>query len=292
MIAVTGKTMLALVAAGWLAEALASTHADIDAGVAAYTAGDSEAALTSYTAAEADLGERPEIHFNKGLALLAKGDKEGARKAFEHGTESEFSAVHASAEYELGNLELDAEAFDAAIERYTKCLKLKPDHANAKWNLELALLKKKQKEEEEEKKKKEEEKNKDENKDEKKDEEKKDEEKKDEEKKDEEKKDEEKKDEEKKDEEKKDEEKKDEEKKDEEKKDEEKKDEEKKDEPKPDEQKKPEDQKGEQQQPQPQPQPQPLDKADLDKALEQLDEEDLFQLGRPQGRPVPVEKDW
>ena len=270
---ISSKTMLGLLAAGWLAEALASTHGDIDAGVAAYNAGDSEAALTSYAAAEADLGERPEIHFNKGLALLAKDDKEGARKAFEHGTESEFSAVHASAEYELGNLELDAEAFDAAIERYTKCLKLRPDHANAKWNLELALLKKKQKEEEEEKKKKEEEKNKDE---EKKDEEKKDEQKKDEQKKDEEKKDEQKKDEEKKDEQKKDEEKKDEEKKDEEKKDEEKKDEEKRDEEKKDEQ----------------PQPQPLDRADLDKALEQLDAEDQFQLGRPQGRQVPVEKDW
>lgn len=266
----SSKTLLGLLAAGWLAEALASTHGDIDAGVAAYNAGDSEAALTSYAAAEADLGERPEIHFNKGLALLAKDDKEGARKAFEHGTESEFSAVHASAEYQLGNLELDAEAFDAAIERYTKCLKLQPDHQNAKWNLELALLKKKQKEEEEEKKKKEEEeKNKDENKDETKDEEKKDENK-DEEKKDEEKKDE-----------KKDEEKKDEEKKDEQKP-EDKPGDEKKDEQKPDEQK------GEQQQPQ----PQPLDRADLDKALEQLDAEDKFQLGRPQGRQVPVEKDW
>jgi Ca-activated chloride channel family protein len=276
---ITGKTLLGLVAAGWLAEALASTHGDIDAGVAAYTAGDAEAALTSYAAAEADLGERPEIHFNKGLALLAKDDKEGARKAFEHGTESEFSAVHASAEYELGNLELDAEAFDAAIERYIKCLKLQPDHAHAKWNLELALLKKKQKEDEEKKKQEEQDKNKDENENENKDEEKKDEEKKDEEKKDEEKQDEEKKDEEKKDEEKKDE-----EKKDEEKKDEPKPEEEKKDEPKPDEQK------GEQQQPQPE--PKPLDRADLDKALEQLDAEDQFQLGRPTGRQVPVERDW
>lgn len=273
----SSKTLLGLMAAGWLAEALASTHGDIDAGVAAYNAGDSEAALTRYAAAEADLGERPEIHLNKGLALLAKDDKEGARKAFEHGTESEFSAVHASAEYQLGNLELDAEAFDAAIERYTKCLKLQPDHQNAKWNLELALLKKKQKEEEEEKKKKEEEeKNKDENKD----QENKDEEKKDDENKDEEKKDEEKKDEEKKD----DEQKKDEEKKDEQKPEDKPGDEQKKDEPKPDEQK--------DEQQQPQPQPQPLDRADLDKALEQLDAEDKFQLGRPQGRQVPVEKDW
>jgi Ca-activated chloride channel family protein len=263
----SSKTLLGLLAAGWLAEALASTHGDIDAGVAAYNAGDSEAALTSYLAAEADLGERPEIHFNKGLALLAKDDKEGARKAFEHGTESEFSAVHASAEYQLGNLELDAEAFDAAIERYTKCLKLQPDHQNAKWNLELALLKKKQKEEEEEKKKKEEEKNKDENKDEEKKDENKDEEKKDEkERRGEEGRGEEE----------------DEEKKDEQKPEDKPGDEDKKDEQKPDEQK------GEQ----PQPQPQPLDRADLDKALEQLDAEDKFQLGRPQGRQVPVEKDW
>ena len=264
MIAAGSKTLLGLIAAGWLAEALASTHGDIDTGVAAYRAGDSEAALQSYAAAEADLGEQPEIHFNKGLALLAKDDKDGARKAFEHGTESEHAAVAASAEYELGNLELDAEAFEPAIERYIKCLKLQPDHASAKWNLELALLKKQQKEEEEKKK----------------DEEKKDDENKDEEKKDEENKDEEKQDEEKQDEEKKDEEKKDEEKKDEEKKDEEKKDEP-KDEPKQDEQKE-----------QPQPEPQPLDRADLDKALEQLDAEDQFQLGRPMGRQAPVEKDW
>ena len=261
MIAAGSKVLLGLVAAGWLAEALASTHGDIDAGVAAYRAGDSEAALQSYAAAEADLGEQPEIHFNKGLALLAKDDKESARKAFEHGTESEHAAVAASAEYELGNLELDAEAFEPAIDRYIKCLKLQPDHASAKWNLELALLKKKQKEEEEKKKQEEQDKN-----DEKKDDEKKDDEKKDE-----------PKDEEKKDEPK--DEEKPEEKKDEPK--DEEKPEEKKDEPKQDEQKE-----------QPQPEPQPLDRADLDKALEQLDAEDQFQLGRPMGRQAPVEKDW
>jgi Ca-activated chloride channel family protein len=269
------KTLISLVAAGWLAEALASTNANIDAGVAAYNSGDFEAALTSYTAAEGDLGERPELHFNKGLALLAKDDKEGARKAFEHGTESEHANVASSAEYELGNLELDAEAFEAAIERYKKCLILRPDHASAKWNLELALLKKKQKEDEEKKKE-----------DEKKDDEKKDEDKKEEDKKDDEKKEEDKKDE-KKEEDKKDE-KKEEDKKEEDKKDEEKK---KEDEKKQDEQKKP-DEKKQDEQKQPEPQPQPLNKADLDKALEQLDNEDPFALGRPQGRQVPVEKDW
>ncbi len=35
-----------------------------------------------------------------------------------------------------------------------------------------------------------------------------------------------------------------------------------------------------------------MDKADLDKALEQLDEQDRFLLGRPPALMVPVEKDW
>ncbi|MFZ6181408.1 tetratricopeptide repeat protein [Nannocystis pusilla] len=278
----TSKLLTAVLAAGWLAEALAGKNSDVEAGIAAYNSGDHEAALTAYAAAEAELGERPEIFYDRGLALVAKGDKDEARKAFERGTESTHPDVHASSEYELGNLDLDAEAFDPAIEHYIKCLKAKPDHANAKWNLELALLKKKQKEEEE-KKKQEEEKKDQENQDEKN----KDEEKKDEEKKDEEKQDEEKKDEQKQDEEKKDEQKQDEEKKDEQKPEEQKQDEQKQNEQKQDEQKQ---EKGEQPQPRPQPQPQ-LDRADLDKALEQLDAEDNFQLDRP-ARQIRVEKDW
>ncbi len=277
----SSKLLATLLAAGWLAEALAGKNSDIEAGIAAYNAGDHEAAIASYAAAEADLGERPEIFYDRGLALLAKGDKDEARKAFERGTESTNAQVHASSEYELGNLDLDAEAFDEAIGHYIKCLKTQPEHANAKWNLELALLKKKQKEEEEKKKKEQEEKDKQDQQDENKDEEKKDEEKKDEQKQDE---------------------KKDEEKKDEPKQDEQKKDEPKPDEPKPDEQKqdqkpepKPDEKKQDEQKPDDsksqQPQPQQLDKADLDKALEQLDAEDKFQLGRP-SRPVQVDKDW
>ncbi|SFE08225.1 TPR repeat-containing protein, partial [Nannocystis exedens] len=176
----TSKLLAAVLAAGWLAEALAGKNSDVEAGIAAYNSGDHEAALAAYAAAEAELGERPEIFYNRGLALIAKGDKDEARKAFERGTESTHPDVHASSEYELGNLDLDAEAFDPAIEHYIKCLKAKPDHANAKWNLELALLKKKQKEEEE-KKKQEEEKKDQENKDEQKqDEQKQDEQKQDE----------------------------------------------------------------------------------------------------------------
>lgn len=285
---VSSKLALTLIAAGWLAEALAGKNSDIEAGIAAYTAGDHDAAIAAYAAAESTLGERPEIFYDRGLALLAKDAKDDARKAFERGTESTNAQVHASSEYELGNLDLDAEAFDEAIVHYIKCLKAQPEHANAKWNLELALLLKKKKEEEE-KKKQEENKDKqdqqDQDQQDKQDQDKQDQQ---DENKDEQKQDEDKKDDQKQDEQKQDEEKKDEQKQDQPKPDEQKPDEQKQDEQKQDEQK--QDQPGQQQQ-QPQPQPVQLDKADLDKALQQLDEEDKFLLGRP-GRPVPVDKDW
>ncbi len=271
------KIVLGLVAAGWLATALASKNSDIEAGIRAYEDGDSEAALLAYAAAEEALGERPEIHFNRGLALLAKGDPEAARKAFEHGSESEHEAVRASAEYELGNLDFDAEAWDAAIEHYIACLKINADHQSAKWNLELARLRKKEQEEEQEKD------------DENKDDENKDDENKDDENKDDENKDDENKDDENKDDENKDDENKDDENKDDENEDDENKDEQNQDEQNQDEQNQDEQNQDEQNQ---QPQPQPVERADLDKALEELDSQDNFFLGKPLGRSRPVEKDW
>ncbi|MBL8948815.1 MAG: tetratricopeptide repeat protein, partial [Myxococcales bacterium] len=136
--------------AGWLADKLASTDADVEAGIDAYEAGDHDGALGHYDRAVERLGERPEISFDRGLALLAKGELEPARTAFERASEADDTEVRASALYELGNLALDAEDFDGAIARYIDCLKARPDHENAKWNLELALLRKQKKEEEQE----------------------------------------------------------------------------------------------------------------------------------------------
>jgi Ca-activated chloride channel family protein len=137
--------------AGWLAQTLASTDADIDAGVAAYEAEDFEAALGHFDAAKERLGERPEVAFDRGLALLKLEKPEEARTAFERASEAEEDTLRASAHYELGNLEFDAEAYEAAIARYTDALKANPLHANAKWNLELALLEKQKQDEEQEK---------------------------------------------------------------------------------------------------------------------------------------------
>ncbi len=281
-----GKTLLGLVAAGWLATVLASTNGDVDAGIAAYEAGDHDAALAAYAAAEEALGERSEIHYNRGLALLAKDDREAARKAFEHGSESEDERVRASAEYELGNLDFDAEAWEGAIEHYIACLKVNPEHQAAKWNLELARLRKKQQEEEQEKD--EDEKDEDE-----KDEDEKSEDEKSEDEKSEDEKDEDEKSEDEKDEDEQDEDEQNEDEQDEKSEDEKSEDEKSEDEKNQEEQSQDEQDKGEdEQEQQQQPQQQPVERADLDKALEELDAQDDFFLGRPLGRTAPVEKDW
>lgn len=134
---------------GWLAEALASTDADVDAAIAAYEDEDYDRATEHLDAAVARRGERSELYYDRGLLLLAKGDSEGARTAFQHGTESRELQVQASSHYELGNLAVAAEDWEGAIAAYIACLRAQPDHQNAKWNLELALLRKQEQDKQE-----------------------------------------------------------------------------------------------------------------------------------------------
>ena len=144
------RTTVAVLLAGWLADRLASTDVDVEAGIGAYEAGNHDDALAAFDRAVARLGERAELSFDRGLVLLAKDDAEGAKSAFERASEADDANVRASAFYELGNLAFEAEDWDGAIAHYTDCLKARPEHENAKWNLELALLRKQKKEEEEE----------------------------------------------------------------------------------------------------------------------------------------------
>lgn len=148
---VLGKLVFAGVLGGFIAEWFARTDPNVDDGVAALAAGDGEAALAAFTLAVDERGPLPEIEFDKGLAYVLLGDVEAAKTAFEHGTESDDPVVRASSHYALGNLAFDAEDWEGAIAQYTDCLRARPDHANAKWNLELALAKRDEQREEEEK---------------------------------------------------------------------------------------------------------------------------------------------
>ncbi|MBL4685890.1 MAG: tetratricopeptide repeat protein [Nannocystaceae bacterium] len=144
------KPVLALLVAGWLADLLSGKDSDVEAGVLAYEAGESETALSHFDAAVDRLGERPELDFDRGLALLAQGETDKARKAFEHASEAQDADVRGSALYEIGNIALDTEDYEGAVTAYIECLKARPEHQNAKWNLEIALVKRAEEEEEEE----------------------------------------------------------------------------------------------------------------------------------------------
>ena len=298
---------------GWLAVSLASTDPDVDRSIEAYGNKDYAAAQEALELAKERRGDLPELMLNQGLYQLGAGQKEAAPKSFERGSESEHDQVRASAFYSLGNLAFDAKDWDGAIEAYKKCLRAMPEHSAAKWNLELALARKKQ-QEEDEKKKQDQDKDKknsggDNSDEEKSEEEKSDEEKSEEEKSDEEKSDEEKSEDEKSEDKKSDEEKSQEEKSGEEKSEQEKSEEKKSQDSQSGEEEKSEEEKSQEQKSQgaqegqdesekkeekpaaPVAPPQAIDKADMDKALEELDNQDSFIFGKPRRR-IRVKRDW
>jgi len=271
------KVGAALLVAGWLAQQLARPDRDVERGIAAYEARAFEEALAAFDAAVERRGERPELSFDRGLVLLAQDDREGAKTAFERASEADDARVRASAHYQLGNLAFDASEWDAAVTHYIECLKALPDHGNAKWNLELALERKRA---EEEKQKEEEQQKQDQQ-------------------------DQDQQDQDQQDRDQQDQDQQDQDQQDGDPQDQDSEQEEKPDEPKPEEadDSKPEqppegeDEKKDEPEPQDdaqerQAEPQAIDQMDIDKALEQLDEQDAFMLDRPRGGYAPPEKDW
>jgi Ca-activated chloride channel family protein len=252
---------------GWLAKALARTDPDIDAAVAAYEAEDMDLALQHLDAATERRGQRPEIEYDRGLALLATGDKEAAREAFQRGTESDVWGVLASSHYELGNLSMMDEDWETAITQYIACLRAQPDHQNAKWNLELALQRKREQEKKEQEEK---EKNDQQNQDQQN-----------------------------QDQQNQDQQNQDQQNQDQQNQDQQNQDQQNQDQQNQDQQNQGQDQQKQDQQQQPPAEPKeqpaqakPIESGDLDAALEQLDRQDQFLLGRPRGSRRPVEKDW
>lgn len=183
-----GSAFVYLLLAGAIAQALAARDQDIEAAKVAYEEQRYEPAATHLAQAKERRGDRPEIAFNLGLLAMAQDDDASAKKLFERASESPEDDLRASARFELGNLAFDAKDWDSAIANFIDCLKERPLHEDAKWNLELALAEKQKEEKEKEKNKDQDKENKDE---ENKDEDNKDEENKDEDNKDEDNKDEE-----------------------------------------------------------------------------------------------------
>ncbi len=115
---------------------------------AAWTRGDfEEAARVYFEQAQSGAGGDT-TWFNLGTAALAVADTSVARAALEAAVRSVDPEIRFRARYNLGLLELrlavrdarnETEHLEEARHHYREALLLKPDDADAKWNLELAI---------------------------------------------------------------------------------------------------------------------------------------------------------
>ncbi|HEX2120092.1 MAG TPA: hypothetical protein VHL59_00485 [Thermoanaerobaculia bacterium] len=84
-----------------------------------------------------ELAPSPRGAFNLGTAQVAAGENEEGSATLTQSMDD--PAVRPEALFNRANSALAAKAFDPAIADYIEALKLRPDHAGAKRNLEIAL---------------------------------------------------------------------------------------------------------------------------------------------------------
>ncbi|MFO7567547.1 MAG: tetratricopeptide repeat protein [Enhygromyxa sp.] len=280
---------------GWLARALASTDSDVDAAIASYEAGDHAAAIEQLDAAVARRGERAELYYDRGLILVATGELDDARALFQNGTLSEHPQVQASSHYQLGSLALALEDWDGAIEAFRECLRIQPEHHNAKWNLELALLRKLEQEKQEQE-------DQDQQDQDQQDQDQQDQDQQDQDQQDQDQQDQDQQDQDQQDQDQQDQDQQDQDQQGQDQQDQDQQDQQQQDQQEQDQQdqqqqdqqqdQQQQDQQQQDQQQQDQQQVQPIEGGDLDSALEELDRQDAFMFGRPRGARRKVEKDW
>jgi len=110
-------------------------------GVAAYNKHDYAASANAFAQAKA-LRPSPAAAFNLGTAEIASGKREEGSATLAQAMNDK--TLRADALYNRGNSALASKAYDYAIRDYVETLKLRPNDANAKRNLEIALQKKQQ----------------------------------------------------------------------------------------------------------------------------------------------------
>ena len=126
---------------------LASTVAGAQSVRALVHGGNDEYAEGKYTDAEVDyrkaLEKEAELvqgHFNLGNALHKQGKQEDAVRQYEQAIARAVDAeTKANGYYNIGNSYLSQQQYEQAIQSYVEGLKLKPDDADAKYNLSYAL---------------------------------------------------------------------------------------------------------------------------------------------------------
>lgn len=118
-----------------------NSHAAASRGAKAYQSSRYSEAVTAYARAQ-QLAPSPRNAFNLGTAQIAAGDRE--RGSATLGEAMKDPAVRAEALFNRGNSALAAKSFEHAVRDYIDALRLRPDHAPAKRNLEIALTRQQQ----------------------------------------------------------------------------------------------------------------------------------------------------
>jgi len=105
-----------------------------------YAEGKFTDAEVNYRKALEKEGELVQGHFNLGNALHKQGKHEEAVRQYEQAISRSVDAeTKANGYYNIGNSFLSQQQYQQAIQAYVEGLKLKPDDADAKYNLSYAL---------------------------------------------------------------------------------------------------------------------------------------------------------
>lgn len=118
-----------------------NSHAASVRGAKAYAASKYTDAVNAYAVAQ-KLAPSPRGAFNLGTAQIAAGEREKGSATLAEAIKD--PALRADALFNRGNSALAAKAFDHAARDFIETLKLRPNDAAAKRNLEIALARQQQ----------------------------------------------------------------------------------------------------------------------------------------------------
>lgn len=102
--------------------------------------GDYDSAVSAYQSAQVVEPDNPLFYFNAAAALAGSGNVEGAAAALQQAIQRGDNAMKVKAFYNLGNLYFEQEMYVEAVSAYQQALLLDPNYADARHNLEVALL--------------------------------------------------------------------------------------------------------------------------------------------------------